>query len=189
MDCRTVNRVSVCHLVRPIVALLLLAFGTAAQAQYPWGYAPYPPAYGPRYDNSREFLARSMLDAHNAVRARVGVPPLVWSPALSAVAQDWANNLLATHRFAHSASHRYGENLYTISGGSASSAQVVNLWADEARGYDIRTDRCFGVCGHYTQIVWRTTRAVGCAVASDAYRQVWVCEYDPPGNIIGSRPY
>ena len=166
--------------MRLLVALLPLCFINAAQAQYPWGYAP---------GNSAGSLAGAMLDAHNAVRASVGVPPLVWSPGLAAVAQNWANNLIATHRFAHSAADRYGENLYAISGAWASPAQVVGAWAAEARGYDIRSNGCMGVCGHYTQIVWQTTRAVGCADAADAYREVWVCEYDPPGNVVGYRPY
>jgi pathogenesis-related protein 1 len=134
-------------------------------------------------------MAQAMLDAHNAIRARVGVPPLVWSDQLSLVAQDWANPLIATGSFGHRPNNRYGENLYAISGGTASPALVVGYWAREARGYDIRSNTCSGVCGHYTQIVWGTTRTVGCAVASDRRREVWVCNYDPPGNIIGYRPY
>ena len=130
-----------------------------------------------------------MLRAHNAVRARVGMPPLGWSRQLAAVAQNWADTLLRTGRFAHQADNRYGENLYEISGAAAWPAQVVAAWADEARDYDVRTNTCRGECGHYTQIVWRTTRFVGCAAAGDSERQVWVCEYDPPGNVIGYAPY
>jgi PadR family transcriptional regulator len=48
---------------------------------------------------------------------------------------------------------------------------------------------CRGVCGHYTQIVWSNTREVGCGVARDSNREVWVCNYNPPGNWIGERPY
>ena len=29
----------------------------------------------------------------------------------------------------------------------------------------------------------------GCAVATDRRREVWVCNYDPPGNVAGYRPY
>ncbi len=76
-----------------------------------------------------------------------------------------------------------------MTGGTATPHQVVAAWADEAREYDHGTNSCSGVCGHYTQIVWRTTRAVGCAVGSDAHRQVWVCEYEPAGNWVGYRPY
>jgi hypothetical protein len=45
------------------------------------------------------------------------------------------------------------------------------------------------VCGHYTQIVWRNTKSVGCAVARGKGVEVWVCNYDPPGNYAGQRPY
>jgi len=45
------------------------------------------------------------------------------------------------------------------------------------------------VCGHYTQIVWRDTKQVGCGVARDNRREIWVCNYDPPGNWVGHRPY
>jgi hypothetical protein len=38
-------------------------------------------------------------------------------------------------------------------------------------------------------LVWNNTREVGCAVASEPGREVWVCNYDPPGNWIGERPY
>jgi pathogenesis-related protein 1 len=130
-----------------------------------------------------------MLEAHSAVRTRVGVPPLVWSDQLAEVAKDWAAHLIATGGLSHRPDNRYGENLYAISGGTVSPAQVVDFWAAEARGYDIRSNSCRGVCGHYTQIVWGKTRAVGCAVATDRRREVWVCNYDPPGNVIGYRPY
>ena len=184
-----------------VLILLLVTHG--AHAQYPWGYAPYPPGYQPYppayTPYGRPFppanpgrpaasLAYAMVGAHNAIRHRVGVPPLVWSPQLAAVAQNWANSLVASHRFGHSGG-RYGENIYAISGGLASPEEVVTAWAQEARGYNVYNNSCIGVCGHYTQIVWRSTRGVGCAVASDAAREVWVCEYDPPGNVVGQRPY
>jgi uncharacterized protein YkwD len=129
-------------------------------------------------------MVQKMLDAHNAIRSRVGLPPLVWSDQLAKVAQDWANHLIATDR----PNNRYGENIYAISGGHVTPAEVVGLWAKEARGYDIRANTCSGVCGHYTQIVWAKTRAVGCAVAWNPQR-VWVCDYDPPGKVIGFPPY
>lgn len=134
-------------------------------------------------------MRQAMLRAHNAVRARVGVSPLHWSDALARVAQQWADHLAATNGFYHRPDNRYGENLYMMTGGSASPAQVVGMWADEARQYDIRTNACAGECGHYTQLVWSTTRAVGCAAAANAYRQIWVCEYDPKGNWVGYPPY
>ena len=129
--------------------------------------------------------------AHNFIRDKLGVPPLVWSDALAQVAKDWANKLMSTGLFMHSSDLRYGENLFQISGPGATSTafEVVNAWAGEAQFYDYDTNTCRGRCGHYTQVVWRDTKQVGCAVARDIRREVWVCEYAPYGNIIGERPY
>ena len=134
-------------------------------------------------------LAREMLAAHNDVRARVGTSPLAWSDRLAARSQDWADTLLARKQFVHRPKSTYGENLFEITGTAASSAQVVNAWAAESRNYDYNSNRCRGVCGHYTQIVWSKTKEVGCAVARGTGREVWVCNYDPPGNWVGKRPY
>jgi pathogenesis-related protein 1 len=163
-----------------ILVLVVFSLAGFANAQPPSGYFSAL---------DQRSMSQAMLDAHNAVRARVGVPPLVWADQLAAVAQGWANHLIATNAFSHRPNNRFGENLYMIAGGTASPANVVGMWADEARGYDIRSNTCSGVCGHYTQIVWRETRAVGCAVVANPYREVWVCNYDPPGNVIGYRPY
>lgn len=134
-------------------------------------------------------LPREMTSAHNGVRAMVGTAPLAWSGRLATVAQDWADHLLANGQFNHSHNPKYGENLFEITGGSASPGDVVKAWADEARDYRYSSNNCEGVCGHFTQIVWRDTKEVGCAVARAGRREVWVCEYDPPGNWVGRKPY
>jgi pathogenesis-related protein 1 len=138
---------------------------------------------------ARPSLAREMLAAHNAVRARVGMAPLSWSARLAARSQDWADNLLARRQFVHRTNSTYGENLFEIIGATTSSAQVVKAWAEESRNYDYKSNRCRGVCGHFTQMVWGDTKEVGCAVARGGGREVWVCGYDPPGNWVGRRPY
>ena len=68
-------------------------------------------------------------------------------------------------------------------------AEVVEGWAAEARNYDYGSNKCNGMCGHDTQIVWGDTKEVGCAAARGGGREAWVCEYDPPGNWVGKRPY
>jgi pathogenesis-related protein 1 len=179
---------------RSLIGLLFLIASGEAQAQFPYSYAPYAPPYGGQYvppvrSRPPTPIVQAMLAAHNTIRARMNVPPLIWSDQLARVALDWANHLIATGSFGHRPNNSYGENLYSISGGTVSPAQVVGYWAREAQGYDIRSNTCSSICGHYTQIVWGTTRAVGCAVVNDRRREVWVCNYDPPGNIVGYRPY
>jgi len=38
---------------------------------------------------------------------------------------------------------------------------------------------------HYTQMIWKTTTHVGCAVYSAARWDYLICRYSPPGNVEG----
>src|SRR6516225_2213033 len=103
---------------------LVVLFGCAdAQAQYPWGYGQYGPGNPPHpypYTapaEASQSISQAMLEAHNAVRAQIGLPPLAWSSQLAKVAQDWADHLISTRELRHQQNNRYGENLYGISGG------------------------------------------------------------------------
>jgi len=130
-----------------------------------------------------------MLIAHNQVRERVEVPPLRWSDRLAAQAQDWASRLVSEDQFYHRPHPIFGENLFEITGRRASPADVVGYWSSESKDYSYPANTCRDICGHYTQLVWSGTREVGCAVARDSLREVWVCNYNPPGNWVGERPY
>lgn len=137
-------------------------------------------------------IQQEILTAHNAARKQVGTPPLVWSASLTKVAQEWANTLLKNGKFEHRPNPKVGENLFEIRGGNASVAQVVGDWVTEQKDYDARGGTCKAgaVCGHFTQVVSKISTQVGCAVARDGTRrEVWVCNYDPPGNWVGQRPF
>src|SRR4051794_31277379 len=137
-----------------------------------------------------EGMVREILAAHNVVRAKVGAPGLAWSVPLAGVAQEWANTLAAEGRFDHRPNSNYGENMFRTTNGRRPGAIVVGRWAAEEANFDYSANRCKGgQCGHYTQLVWKATKEVGCAVARGGTREVWVCEYSPPGNYIGQRPY
>ncbi|MEZ5671459.1 MAG: pathogenesis-related family 1 protein [Thiotrichaceae bacterium] len=134
-----------------------------------------------------------MIAAHNAWRKKVGVPDLTWSKTLATVAQTWANSLKSNQNCAmvHSANPKYGENLYWSSGFTATTQQVVDAWGNEVKDYTYATNKCAAgkMCGHYTQVVWKDTTEVGCGKATCGAQQIWVCNYNPPGNWIGQKPY
>lgn len=150
--------------------------------------------------------------AHNAVRAELELPELTWSNDLAAVAQDWAETLAQDcGSIGHRPNGNYGENIAARSSSGISlppmsPEQAVRGWADEVEcwtyGAIQRGDSCDTQCiqalnstgcGHYTQLVWRDTRRVGCGYetcqAGNFLVEIWVCNYDPPGNIIGRNPY
>ncbi len=147
-----------------------------------------PPADPPRTISDAE--AQQILKAHNSARSNVGVAPLQWSAAVSKYAQEWATYLALENdcHVQHRENRPYGENLYWNSGGAVPST-VVSAWTVEAANYNHADNSCNGICGHYTQVVWANTTKVGCGVAACGNAEVWVCNYDPPGNYYGQSPY
>src|SRR4051794_28455076 len=120
-------------------------------------------------------LSRDLITAHNAVRAVVRVPPLIWSNQLAKYAQHWADSLAEQRKFYHHPNSPFGENLFEIQGATATAEEVVESWASESKDYDLKSNSCHGRCGHYTQLVWRNTSKVGCGVGWLPAGQVWVC--------------
>jgi len=156
-------------------------------------------------------LCDEFVALHNNIRANgpfgPGNPapnpplaPLTWSTADATVAANWA----ATCIYGHNPNRGFlGENIYWQTGSPATAQSAMSFWAGEANFYNWATNTCAaGVdCGHYTQIVWDTTTQVGCAIQAcpagfgtppPGVTSAWsyvVCNYSPPGNIVGLRPY
>lgn len=159
----------------PLVAVLaaLLLAGTAHAQASP--------------DDIAEILA-----AHNAYRAPLGLPPLRWSNSLEDKAQGWADHLAELGQLVHSGP---GQNLAMSAAGTQSLTQLVDLWGGEQSYFtdgifpDISTTGNWMDVGHYSQMIWATTIEVGCGFSEDYGRDVLVCDYNPPGNVMGERAY
>lgn len=176
--------------------LSCLVIGVACSAACA-GASEDPERGDPSFDpDELAAMAQEMVAAHNDVRANAApapdpaLSPLVWDAEVAAVAQDWAEGCVFEH-----STHNLGENLAFFSGEDSSATAVVELWASETASYDYASNSCAPgeQCGHYTQIVWRDSARVGCGAAQCALQgmegRLWVCNYDPPGNFIGDRPY
>ncbi|XP_010245650.1 PREDICTED: basic form of pathogenesis-related protein 1-like [Nelumbo nucifera] len=129
------------------------------------------------------------LHAHNIVRSEVGVGPLTWDSKVAAYAHNYASQRIGDCKLEHS-DGPYGEN---IAGGGDPfpGVDAVKMWASEKQYYDYASNSCIGgECGHYTQVVWRNSVRLGCAKVHCNNGGIFIiCNYDPPGNYIGERPY
>ncbi|TFK90749.1 PR-1-like protein, partial [Polyporus arcularius HHB13444] len=128
------------------------------------------------------------LSVHNTVRSQHHVSPLTWSSDLAAKAQTWANNCIFQH--SNGKLGRYGENLAAGTGSGYSYAATDRISA-QYNPNDAQPS-------HFTQVVWKGTTQVGCAVQTCKAGTIFdakygpakfhVCEYNPPGNVIGQFP-
>merc|ERR1712241_805026 len=87
------------------------------------------------------------LTAHNAYRAKHGVPALKLNDELNDVAQEWADYLMAVDGFAHRHPNKYGENLYMSSGRAAQEqAQgAVDSWTTPSEENQAAVDLSLGI--------------------------------------------
>ena len=144
-------------------------------------------------------LEARLLSAHNRERAAAGVPRLEWNNELADSAEKWAKHLGKTGGFEHSPDEDgkpiEGENLWAGTRGYYSPESMVGLWIAEKRDFrpgtfpaNSRTGDVEHV-GHYTQLMWRKTTAVGCATSHSADEDLLVCRYSTAGNVTGESPY
>jgi len=141
------------------------------------------PAHVARQTTSTQDI-QAYLSAHNTVRARHGAVALVWSDLLAGKARQWAANC----NYVHSGGTlgNYGENLAWGTGSSYGIAAAVKSWTDEVSKYNPANP---GPSAHFTQVVWKGTTHVGCALqVCNGSTKFIVCEYSPPGNIAGRYP-
>ncbi|CEF69906.1 CAP domain-containing protein [Strongyloides ratti] len=121
---------------------------------------------------------------HNCYRRNNKVGPLKVSKRWAFSAQKYANKLARQKNGLHhsNSNGRYGENIYWFST-KKGAGKAVKLWYSEVKHHNYSSNKMNGATGHFTQIVWKSTKYVGCGVAASKGNGVFVvCQYYPPGN-------
>ncbi|XP_059622333.1 uncharacterized protein LOC132265617 [Phlebotomus argentipes] len=132
---------------------------------------------------------------HNEYRARHAAPALTVSTELCEWAQNWANHLASTNEFYYRSDKNLGQNLFCC----PISALVTDLTGQEVASYWYSTVRRYNYfkeprllhtnvnAGHFTQMVWRSSRYFGVGKATSRTGKIFVVAYYfPPGNAVGA---
>ncbi|XP_065208387.1 Golgi-associated plant pathogenesis-related protein 1-like [Planococcus citri] len=129
-----------------------------------------------------------LVREHNEYRKRHGIPPLEPDTNLMNGSIEWSKKLTSKGRMKHSSANgHYGENLFWTSrpGPSIphqSTYDPVKSWYDEIQMYRGGFSKD---TGHYTQVVWKNSRRVGCGICGNSRGTFVTCRYFPPGNYEG----
>ncbi|KAG7242064.1 hypothetical protein INR49_024110 [Caranx melampygus] len=134
---------------------------------------------------SKQF-SEEVLRCHNEYRRKHQAPPLKLNRKLSREAARYAESLASTRILKHSVESskgNYGENLAWASY-NQSGKEVADRWYDEVKQYNFNRPGFSSGTGHFTAMVWKSTKemGVGKAIASDGSSFV-VARYLPAGNI------
>ncbi len=138
------------------------------------------PICGPASAESDDFQQDS-LSLHNNFRAKHEAAGLEWDSTLAEYALKHASQCIFEH------SHGpYGENL---AAGYRTTEAAITAWYSEESLYSYTNPQFSKATGHFTQLVWKSTRKVGCAIVPckglhGTPGNYVVCEYSPAGNII-----
>jgi hypothetical protein len=157
-----------------------------------------PAAQAANIGASDSLFIERMLALHNRERASVGAPPLVWDPMLAESAASYGPALQQIGRLVHSPREtRPGqrENLAMASTGYLQDVQLARMWVDEKQLFtpglfpNVSRTGYWKDVAHYTQMVWKGTTHVGCALHRGGGNDFLICRYSPPGNADGKPVY
>ena len=184
---------------RPVIAAALLAAVCACGPRRPeWAdgriVREERPVDGEAQDLSR--LEARLLALHNRERAAAGAAPLAWDWTLAAAARAYGPSLERLGKLAHSPPAMragQGENLWMGTRAAYELEEMAGAWAAEKRlfrpGFFPAVSRSgkWSDVAHYSQMIWKGTTRVGCAVHTGQKWDFLICRYSPPGNVVGQR--
>jgi len=189
-----------------LLTLWVLIFPCVLLAQYQDSGMPEVPSapagtYVPPPVDSAAFV-----NAHNEVRAAVGLSNVSWNKDLEKVAEGWVR-LLEHRGLCFNIVHNMfrpegvGENGFATTAHDERTVidprSAVNSWYEEKQFFDNESNSCQGgkVCGHYKQMVVRDSTEIGCAEGicrntpqEGLFSKVIICNYSKE-MLFDQKPY
>ncbi|PWN52860.1 PR-1-like protein, partial [Violaceomyces palustris] len=135
----------------------------------------------------------SILSQHNTYRSKHKVGSLSWDATIAATAQTQADSCV----YGHPSNLKTGQNIFAGTGTSWTSKDASDSWYNEVTSYDFSNPGFSSSTGHFTQMVWKGTTKLGCAISTSctgsqlgfggigSKSSYIVCNYMSPGNVQG----
>uniref|UniRef100_A0A8D8R681 Golgi-associated plant pathogenesis-related protein 1 n=1 Tax=Cacopsylla melanoneura TaxID=428564 RepID=A0A8D8R681_9HEMI len=151
--------------------------------------------------HDKKFI-KAALGAHNICRKKHKVPALTYSQKVGKVSQAYADKLIVSLAnggpLVHNPQRKgYGENLWSFMSSPPRNmtdedavTSAVKAWYKEIKYYN----QFFGRepdmkdlknWGHFTQLVWKSSRQLGMGIARKKGYILIVANYKPAGNVVG----
>ncbi|KAI5787121.1 CAP domain-containing protein [Geopyxis carbonaria] len=140
-----------------------------------------------------------ILDLHNSFRAKHNAAALTWDDTLAESALKHSSGCIFEHTgmgVYENVSRKYGQNLWVstvIPKSDVDLSEAFSSWAENEIPF--YTGGFSEEAGHLTQVVWKSTTKLGCALyqCNDKISgrvnyqsgSLLTCEYDPSGNVEG----
>ncbi len=169
-------------------------------------------------DKPANMMEQAILDRHNYYRQIAGENPLVWHKGIAQNANKWAKKLQRQQcKMKHSSQNMrlnkagfnyLGENLHSVIASyplvmsGELLAEGVDGWYNEIANYQYNPKGDFQSCptrnnvsrgqtGHFTQVMWENTQALGCAAVqcNGNKKLLLVCQYGEGGNYVDRKAF
>ena len=137
-----------------------------------------------------ETVRKDLLNRHNLYRSKHQAPNLQRLSSLESIAQSYSRKLVSLGYLVHSSNtlngQYIGENLYMGYNAGYLGTSPVDSWYEEISKYSFAKSDYIKGTGHFTQVVWKNSKQLGCGVACGSNDYCYVtCNYYPGGNYLG----
>ena len=140
-------------------------------------------------EENLENIRKNILLRHNYYRKRHQVGDLAINSDLEAIAQAYSEKLTAEDAMYHSGNSYngkpLGENLFSLWSSKVASVtgtDATDAWYNEVSKYDFENPGYKEGIGHFSQLVWKDSKQIGCGAACQDHTCTVTCNYYPAGN-------
>ncbi|KAL0272521.1 UNVERIFIED_CONTAM: hypothetical protein PYX00_005457 [Menopon gallinae] len=116
---------------------------------------------------------------------------MMWDDELATIAQRWADQCRFQHdKCRKTAKYKVGQNLFWSFSDPIRPrnwTEAITAWYDEVELFDAKKVGKYEfnfTTGHYTQLVWHNSYAVGCGRRDYGGNKLYACDYGPAGNFL-----